>query len=59
MAAAAFGPESLPYGVFTIDGHDRRVGTRIGDRVVDLAAIASSARQSARRGSRVSHRSTR
>ncbi|MBN6042306.1 fumarylacetoacetase [Amycolatopsis sp. 195334CR] len=33
-----FGPDNLPYGVFSADGVEPRVGVRIGDSVVDLAA---------------------
>ncbi len=35
-----FGLDNLPYGVFSLDGDERRVGVRIGDRVLDLAPVA-------------------
>ena len=34
-----FGPENLPYGVFSVGGGDRRVGVRLGDSVIDLAVL--------------------
>jgi fumarylacetoacetase len=36
-----FGPENLPYGVFSVRGGRRRVGVRLGDSVVDLAVLLS------------------
>jgi fumarylacetoacetase len=33
-----FGPDDLPYGVFSVPGSAPRVGVRLGDAVVDLAA---------------------
>ncbi|AXB42373.1 fumarylacetoacetase [Amycolatopsis albispora] len=33
-----FGPDNLPYGVFSAGGSAPRVGVRVGDSVVDLAA---------------------
>ncbi|MDN5789567.1 MAG: fumarylacetoacetase [Micrococcales bacterium] len=37
-----FGPQTLPYGVFSV-GQDspRRVGVRVGDHVIDVAAVAA------------------
>lgn len=32
-----FGVDNLPYGVFSTDGTEPRVGVRVGDHVVDLA----------------------
>ncbi|WP_306203896.1 fumarylacetoacetate hydrolase family protein [Actinoplanes sp. RD1] len=32
-----FGPDNLPYGVFSTPGHERRIGVRLGDSVVDVA----------------------
>ncbi|MDT8913289.1 fumarylacetoacetase [Amycolatopsis sp. PS_44_ISF1] len=37
-AGSPFGPENLPYGVFSPAGQAPRVGVRVGDSVVDLAA---------------------
>jgi fumarylacetoacetase len=34
-----FGPENLPYGVFSTPGTPRRTGVRIGDAVLDLAGL--------------------
>lgn len=34
-----FGPDHLPYGIFSVAGGPRRVGVRLGDRVLDLAAL--------------------
>ncbi|ALE86629.1 MULTISPECIES: fumarylacetoacetase [unclassified Pseudonocardia] len=34
-----FGLANLPYGVFSPDGGDRRVGVRVGDSVLDLAEL--------------------
>jgi fumarylacetoacetase len=41
-AGSAFDVTNLPYGVFSRDGEDPRVGVRIGDFVVDLAPLAAS-----------------
>lgn len=38
-----FGPANLPYGVFSIENSDRRVGVRLGDQVLDVAACAERA----------------
>ncbi|QKE85435.1 fumarylacetoacetase [Arthrobacter sp. NEB 688] len=38
-----FGLHNLPYGVFSQDGGERRVGVRVGDHVLDLAACAERA----------------
>lgn len=38
-----FPPESLPYGVFSTDGTERRVGVAIEDDILDLTTIALSA----------------
>lgn len=35
---SGFGIDNLPYGVFSPDGGEPRVGVRIGDQVLDLAA---------------------
>lgn len=32
-----YGPDNLPFGVFSVDGGARRVGVRLGDAVLDLA----------------------
>ncbi|GAA1922069.1 fumarylacetoacetase [Nocardioides lentus] len=34
---SGFGPDHLPYGVFSTPGSDPRVGVRLGDGVIDLA----------------------
>ncbi|MFG3341352.1 fumarylacetoacetase [Glycomyces sp. NPDC048151] len=34
-----FGPDNLPYGVFSVDGGGPRVGVRLGDSVIDLWAL--------------------
>ena len=39
---SGFPAEHLPYGVFSVDDDDRRVGVRIGDRVLDLARLAEA-----------------
>jgi fumarylacetoacetase len=41
-AGSAFDVTNLPYGVFSHDGEDPRVGARIGDFVVDLAPLAAT-----------------
>ncbi|MCE0763632.1 fumarylacetoacetase [Pseudonocardia kujensis] len=38
-AGSPFGPENLPYGVFSVAGGRRRVGVRLGDSVIDLAVL--------------------
>lgn len=38
-ANSLFGLENLPYGVYSVDGGERRVGTRLHDVVVDLAGL--------------------
>jgi fumarylacetoacetase len=38
--ASGYGPETLPYGVFSLAGRPPRVGVRIHDDVVDLAGLA-------------------
>ncbi|WP_265447606.1 fumarylacetoacetase [Flexivirga meconopsidis] len=40
-ADALWGPDNLPYGVASADGHDTHVVTRLGDHVIDLAALAT------------------
>jgi fumarylacetoacetase len=37
-----FGPENLPYGVFSHGGGARRIGVALGDDVLDVAAVAGS-----------------
>ncbi|GAA3583316.1 fumarylacetoacetase [Kribbella ginsengisoli] len=41
-ANAAFGPETLPLGVFRTGDEEPRVGAAIGDQVIDLAPVASA-----------------
>jgi fumarylacetoacetase len=41
-AGSAFDVTNLPYGVFSRDGEDPRVGARIGEFVVDLAPLAAT-----------------
>ncbi|GIE99420.1 fumarylacetoacetase [Paractinoplanes rishiriensis] len=36
---SAFGPDNLPYGVFSVAGGAPRAGVRVGDTVVDLAVL--------------------
>lgn len=38
-AGSLFGLENLPYGIFSVAGSARRVGTRVGDSVVDLSVL--------------------
>jgi fumarylacetoacetase len=38
-----FGPDNLPYGVFSHPGGDRRAGVAVGDLVLDLSALAERA----------------
>ena len=41
-AAHPFGPQTLPYGVFSLAGSGfRSVGVRVGDHVLDLSALPS------------------
>ncbi|HTW15912.1 MAG TPA: fumarylacetoacetate hydrolase family protein [Nocardioides sp.] len=37
--SGGFGLDHLPYGVFSVDGGERRVGVRLHDTVVDLHAV--------------------
>lgn len=37
--SGGFGLDHLPYGVFSVDGGERRVGVRLHDTVVDLHAL--------------------
>ncbi|SIO90164.1 fumarylacetoacetase [Nocardiopsis sp. JB363] len=37
---AQFGPATLPYGVYTVDGARPRVGVAVGEYVLDLGAVA-------------------
>ncbi|MCW2754726.1 MAG: fahA [Marmoricola sp.] len=39
--ASLFGLDNLPYGVFSRDGGEPRVGVRIGDFVMDASAVAA------------------
>ncbi|WP_093836573.1 fumarylacetoacetase [Streptomyces aidingensis] len=36
-----FGPDNLPYGVFSADGGPRRIGVRYGNHVLDLGGAAA------------------
>ncbi|HEU4541501.1 MAG TPA: fumarylacetoacetase [Jiangellaceae bacterium] len=38
---APFGAHTLPYGVFSTDGEDPRIGAAIGSYVIDLAPLAA------------------
>jgi fumarylacetoacetase len=40
--ASGYGPEALPYGVFSLADRPPRVGVRIHDDVVDLAELAAA-----------------
>lgn len=41
--AGGFGPDNLPYGVFSLSGDDRRrVGVAIGEHVLDVAPLAAT-----------------
>jgi fumarylacetoacetase len=40
--ASGYGPETLPYGVFSLADRPPRVGVRIHDDVVDLAGLAAA-----------------
>ncbi|OYO25292.1 fumarylacetoacetase [Enemella dayhoffiae] len=37
--SSLFGPDNLPYGVFSVEGQDPRVGVRLGEEVIDLARL--------------------
>ncbi len=37
--SSPFGPDNLPYGVFSVNGDGHRVGVRLGDSVVDLSVL--------------------
>ncbi|WP_328320464.1 fumarylacetoacetase [Kribbella sp. NBC_00382] len=41
-ANSAFGPETLPLGVFRTGDEEPRVGAAVGDQVIDLAPVASA-----------------
>ncbi len=41
-AGSHFDLDNLPYGVFTRDGEEPRVGVRIGDLVLDVAPVAAA-----------------
>ena len=41
-AGSGFDADHLPYGVFSHDDEDPRVGVRIGDHVLDLAPVAAA-----------------
>jgi fumarylacetoacetase len=41
-AGSLFDVDNLPYGVFTRDGEEPRVGVRIGDLVLDVAPVAAA-----------------
>jgi fumarylacetoacetase len=38
-AESPYGLDNLPYGVYSVDGSDPRVATRLGDTVIDLAGL--------------------
>ena len=38
-AESLYGLDNLPYGVYSVDGSEPRVATRLGDTVVDLAGL--------------------
>ena len=38
-ADSLFGPDNLPYGVYSVGGSVPRVGTRLGDTVIDLSVV--------------------
>ncbi|OZM74432.1 fumarylacetoacetase [Amycolatopsis antarctica] len=40
---SGFGMENLPYGVFSPEGGDARVGVAVGEQVLDLAAVLGDA----------------
>jgi fumarylacetoacetase len=39
---ADFPLNNLPYGVFSVDGGERRAGVAIGDQILDVAAVADA-----------------
>lgn len=39
VPSSDFGLANLPYGVYSVDGGERRVATRVGDSVLDLATL--------------------
>jgi fumarylacetoacetase len=39
---SSYDADNLPYGVFSRDGEEPRVGARIGDHVLDLAPVAAT-----------------
>ncbi|MDX6263101.1 MAG: fumarylacetoacetase [Kribbellaceae bacterium] len=41
-ANSAFGPDTLPLGIFRTGDEEPRVGAAIGDQVIDLAPVASA-----------------
>jgi len=41
-ADTPFGLANLPYGVFTVDDGERRVGVAVGDHVLDAGAVAAA-----------------
>lgn len=41
-ARSLFPLNNLPYGVFSIDGGERRLGVAIGDQILDVAAVADA-----------------
>ena len=42
-AESLYGLDNLPYGVYSVDGSEPRVATRLGDTVVDLADLLGDA----------------
>lgn len=41
-AGSAYDVDNLPYGVFSVDDEQPRVGVRIGDQVLDVASVAAT-----------------
>ncbi len=41
-AESLFPLNNLPYGVFSIDGGERKLGVAIGDQILDIAAVADT-----------------
>jgi fumarylacetoacetase len=41
-SASGYGPETLPYGVFSVADRPPRIGVRLHDDVIDLAGLASA-----------------
>lgn len=41
LEGSTFGAHTLPYGVFSTDGEEPRVGVAVGDHVLDLAPVAA------------------